>query len=98
MISPAVLLYLPEPSATVIGLSKLNARYFKCLKPVNDWSLDFVLVKLGEEKPMAQSDHDWGFSRNVNLEVNLDRGNYIIYVCVHFIRLLTFYLLRKYYW
>ena len=69
MISPAVLLYLPEPSATVIGLSQLNARYFKCLKPVNDWSLDFALVKLGEEKPMAQSNHDWGFSRNVNLEV-----------------------------
>lgn len=74
------LLYLPEPSATVIGLSQLNARYFKCLKPGNDWSFDFVLVKLGEEKPMAQSNHDWCFSRNVNLEVNLDKGNYIIYV------------------
>lgn len=95
MVSTAVLLYLPEPSATVIVLSQLNMRYCKSLKSDARWSLDFTLVKLGEEKPMAQSNHDWAYSRNVNLEVNLDKGNYVIYVFVLFIRLLlVFFLLR----
>ena len=75
-------LSLPEPSATVIVLSQLNKRSFQGLKPSTDWSLDFALVKLGEDKPIAHSNHVWFYSNSVNLEINLEKGDYVVYVCV----------------
>ncbi|KIK02387.1 hypothetical protein K443DRAFT_677628 [Laccaria amethystina LaAM-08-1] len=73
-------LSLPEPSATVIVLSQLNTRSFQGLKPSINWSLDFALVKLGEDKPIAHSSHAWFYANSVNLEINLEKGDYVVYV------------------
>jgi len=80
--SSSVPLSLPEPSATVIVLSQLNTRSFQGLKPSTNWSLDFALVKLGEDKPIAHSSHAWFYANSVNLEISLEKGNYVVYVCV----------------
>ena len=79
--SSPVPLSLPEPSATVIVLSQLNTRSFQGLESTL-WSLDFALVKLGEDKPIAHSNHVWFYANSVNLEINLEKGDYVVYVCV----------------
>lgn len=73
-------LSLPEPSATVIVLSQLNTRSFQGLKAGTNWSLDFALIKLGEDKPIAHSNHVWYYANSVNLEINLEKGDYVVYV------------------
>ncbi|TFK38216.1 hypothetical protein BDQ12DRAFT_684185 [Crucibulum laeve] len=73
---------LPGPSATVIVLSQIDNRYFKDIAGRSFWSLDFVLVKAGEEEPLAQSTHSRLYSRSVNLEIDLTAGDYIVYVRV----------------
>ncbi|EDR03798.1 uncharacterized protein LACBIDRAFT_306873 [Laccaria bicolor S238N-H82] len=73
-------LWLPEPSATVIVLSQLNPRSFQGLTPSTKWSLDFALVRLGEDKPIAHSNHARFYANSVNLEINLEKGNYVVYV------------------
>ena len=82
MTSSPVPLSLPESSATVIVLAQLNTRSFQGLKPSTNWSLDFALVKLGEDKPIAHSNHAWFYAKSVNLEINLEKGDYVVYVCV----------------
>ncbi|TFK38213.1 hypothetical protein BDQ12DRAFT_735790 [Crucibulum laeve] len=70
---------LPHPSTTVIVLSQLDTRYFRDIKGRSYWSLDFVLVKEGEKEALAESPHSRFFTRSVNLELDLDAGNYIVY-------------------
>jgi hypothetical protein len=42
--------------------------------------MDFTLVKEGEEEPISDSGHSDFYQRSVHLEVDLDEGNYIVYV------------------
>ena len=42
--------------------------------------MDFTLVKEGEKEPIAESAHSEFYLRSVHLEVELDAGNYIVYV------------------
>ncbi|KAF9009889.1 hypothetical protein BDQ17DRAFT_1273557 [Cyathus striatus] len=71
---------LSGPSLAVIVLSQLDRRYFQDLAGRSSWSLDFILVKEGEKEPIAESNHAWFYTRSVNLETELDTGNYIVYV------------------
>ncbi|KAF9009892.1 hypothetical protein BDQ17DRAFT_1299500 [Cyathus striatus] len=71
---------LSGPSLSVIVLSQLDRRYFEVISGRSLWSLDFVLVKEGEKEPLAESNHAWFYTRSVNLEIELEAGNYIVYV------------------
>lgn len=44
------------------------------------WSLDFALVKRGEKEPLAETSSSMLYSRSVNLEIDLDAGEYMVYV------------------
>ena len=42
--------------------------------------MDFTLVKEGQKEPIADSGHSDFYLRSVQLEVELEAGNYIVYV------------------
>ena len=42
--------------------------------------MDFTLVKEGHKEPIADSGHSDFYLRSVHLEVELEPGNYIVYV------------------
>ncbi|KAJ2912950.1 hypothetical protein MD484_g7458, partial [Candolleomyces efflorescens] len=68
------------PTHAVIVLSQIDSRYFRDLAGKSKWSLDFVLVKEGEKEPIAEVAHSDFHLRSVNLEAQLEAGNYIVYV------------------
>lgn len=68
------------PTHAVIVLSQIDSRYFRDLAGKAKWSLDYVLVKEGEKEPIAEVAHSEFHLRSVNLEVQLEAGNYIVYV------------------
>ena len=71
---------LSGPTLAVIVLSQIDTRYFRDLAGKAKWSLDFVLVKEGEKQPIAEVPHSKFNLRSVNLEVELEAGNYTVYV------------------
>jgi len=71
---------LPKPSFTIIVLSKLNDRYFKAVSGRTTWTFDFVLFKKGDADPIASSSHSIFWTRSVNLEVELEAGDYVVHV------------------
>lgn len=76
----AVTFSLPKPTFAIIVLSQLDPRYFKEISGTSSWSLDFVLAKRGEKLPLAESASSLLYSRSVNLEMDLEAGEYIVYV------------------
>ena len=42
--------------------------------------MDFTLVKEGQKEPIADSGHSDFYLRSVHLEVELEAGNYTVYV------------------
>ena len=42
--------------------------------------MDFTLVKEGQKEPIAESGHSDFYLRSVHLEVELEAGDYIVYV------------------
>ena len=64
----------------MIVLSQLDSRYFRDIAGRASWTLDFTLVKEGEKEPIAESAHSEFYLRSVHLEVELEAGNYTVYV------------------
>ena len=75
-----VMLSLSQRTPTIIVLSQLDKLYFKDISGISCWSLDFVLVRRGQEDPVAEASSALPFTQSVNLEIELDAGEYIIYV------------------
>ncbi|KAG5643371.1 hypothetical protein DXG03_001019 [Asterophora parasitica] len=71
---------LPIASDAVIVLSKLDERYFGPISGRSKWSLDFVVFRQGEVKPVISSSPSLLSSRSVNAEVHLEAGEYIVHV------------------
>jgi len=71
---------LAGPSTTVIVLSQLDSRYYRDVAGRASWTMDFTLVKEGQKEPIADSGHSDFYLRSVHLEVELEAGNYIVYV------------------
>ncbi|KAF8194986.1 hypothetical protein BJ912DRAFT_847616 [Pholiota molesta] len=71
---------LPRPSETLIVLSQLDSRYYRDVAGRAAWTMDFTLVKEGEKIPLAESAHSEFFLRSVHLEIELEAGDYIVYV------------------
>ncbi len=75
-----VTISVPEPTAAVIVLSKLDDRYFKGLAYRHWWNFNFVLFRAGESEVLAESSHARLWSRSVNVELELDAGDYVLHV------------------
>ena len=71
---------LSGPSTTIIVLSQLDSRYYRDVAGRASWTMDFTLVKEGQKEPIADSGHSDFYLRSVHLEVELEAGNYIVYV------------------
>ncbi|KAF9480348.1 cysteine proteinase [Pholiota conissans] len=71
---------LPHPSETLIVLSQLDSRYYRDIAGKASWTMDFTLVKEGEKIPLAESAHSEFYLRSVHLEIELEAGDYIVYV------------------
>ena len=65
---------------SILVLSQLDTKYFKDLTGKADWSLDFILYRVGEKEPIAEVPHSEFNLRSVNLEVELEAGDYVAYV------------------
>lgn len=76
----AVTFSLPKATFAIIVISQLDYRYFKEIAGTSMWSLDFVLAKRGEKEPIAESSSSMLYSRSINLEMDLDAGEYTVYV------------------
>lgn len=81
------------PTKAVIVLSKLDDRYFRDLRGRANWTMDFSLVREGENTPIASSNHSYLYIRSVNLEAKLEEGTYLVYVRLD--RTLTAYRVRR---
>ncbi|KAK7052858.1 hypothetical protein VNI00_004177 [Paramarasmius palmivorus] len=71
---------LPKSSPTVLVLSQANIRYFEAISGRCAWSIDFVLFKAGQKTPIRRSSHARPESRSVNLEIELEPGEYVVHV------------------
>ncbi|KAJ7247339.1 cysteine proteinase [Mycena rebaudengoi] len=71
---------LPTRSFTILVLSQLDSRYFKDISGLWYWSFDFLLFKRGQPHPIAVSSQPRFNSRSVNLEIELDAGDYVVHV------------------
>jgi hypothetical protein len=77
-----VTISLPAPTKTVLVLSKLDERYFSDISGNSCWTFDFVLFKKGSKEMVAQSSLTRFYLRSVNLEVQLEAGEYVVHVRV----------------
>ncbi|KAJ3507029.1 hypothetical protein NLJ89_g6535 [Agrocybe chaxingu] len=71
---------VPGPTSAVIVLSQVDSRYFRDIAGRASWTMDFSLVKAGTKEPIAESAHSDFFLRSVHLEVELEKGDYFVYV------------------
>jgi hypothetical protein len=71
---------LPAPSPVVIVFNKYNTRYFKDIQGPCIWNLDFILAREGETEPLAESSYSSFYTRGVNVELDLEPGNYVVLV------------------
>jgi hypothetical protein len=66
-------------------LSQLDTRYFYGVESPFLFSLTFVIFKVGEKEPIANSYHDAMWRRSVNVEVYLEEGDYVVQVSKQFV-------------
>lgn len=61
-------------------LSQIDERYFGDLSGESTWTFDFILYKKGDPEAIAESPHSHFYDRSVNLELELEAGEYVIHV------------------
>ncbi|KAJ7036653.1 hypothetical protein C8F04DRAFT_1220961 [Mycena alexandri] len=71
---------IPAPTQAVIVLSKLDERYFADISGNSCWMLEFVLFKKGSRAIVAESTPTRFYLRSVNLEAQLEAGEYVVHV------------------
>ncbi|KAF5382243.1 hypothetical protein D9757_008962 [Collybiopsis confluens] len=71
---------LPKPSAAMIVLSQLDTRFFEEISGRYFWTFDFIVYKKGEKQYVAHSVPSRPWCRSVNLELNLEAGDYVVHV------------------
>jgi hypothetical protein len=79
----SVTISIPAPTKAVLVLSKLDERYFSDISGNSCWTFDFTLFKKGAKELVARSSVTRLWLRSVNLEVQLEQGEYVVHVrCV----------------
>ena len=71
---------LNKASFTIISLSQLDTRYFEDISGVSKWNIDFVVYKRGDKEITGVSYYAFVLSRSVTCELNLEAGEYIVFV------------------
>ncbi|KAJ7753130.1 cysteine proteinase [Mycena maculata] len=71
---------LPAPTKTVIVLSKLDERYFTDISGNSCWTFEFVVFQKGCKDIIAESSVTRFFLRSVNVELELEQGDYVVHV------------------
>ncbi|CAK5273732.1 unnamed protein product [Mycena citricolor] len=71
---------IPSATRAVIVLSKLEERYFTEMSGNSIWMFDFVVFKKGSKEMLAQSSIPRFHLRSVNVELWLQRGDYVVHV------------------
>ncbi|KZT59293.1 cysteine proteinase [Calocera cornea HHB12733] len=71
---------MPKAAPTIVVLAQLDARYFRELAPWTRWSFDFALFKKGDKEVVAVSHHAAIWTRSVNIELDLEAGDYVVHV------------------
>ncbi|THU81095.1 cysteine proteinase [Dendrothele bispora CBS 962.96] len=71
---------LSESTLAIIVLSQIDTRYFNEISGCSYWQFDFIIFKAGETEIVAESSLSRLYARSVNVEVNLDAGDYVIHV------------------
>lgn len=71
---------IPKPTFAIIVLAQLDSRYFKEISGYSQWSLEFMLFKKDDNEPLGVSVHGSFWGRSVNLELDLEEGDYVVQV------------------
>ncbi|KAF7332285.1 Calpain catalytic domain-containing protein [Mycena kentingensis (nom. inval.)] len=71
---------IPAPTKAILVLSKLDERYFLDISGNSCWTFEFALFKKGSKEIVAQSALTRFYLRSVNLEVQLEAGDYVVHV------------------
>ncbi|KAG9018189.1 hypothetical protein FRB90_011938 [Tulasnella sp. 427] len=71
---------IPKKTFAVIVLAQQDTRYFAAISGYALWSLDFSVFKRGESEPCATAQHNRFWGRSVQLETELDEGEYVVHV------------------
>lgn len=64
----------------MIVLSQLDTRYYDDISGRCHWTFDFIIFKKGEKDPISESLASRMYARSVNVEVNLEAGDYVVHV------------------
>lgn len=73
-------LSLARPGPVVLVCSQLDERYFKGLEGQYRFELSFRLHKAGEEDYVVRSQSYYRMNRSVNVELDLEAGEYVVVV------------------
>ena len=71
---------LDQDDRTVISLSQLDDRYIRGLEGQYYFTLEFRLEKDGQGEILARSSSSYSTTRSVNSEIDLEKGNYSLYL------------------
>jgi hypothetical protein len=82
LLIPFLLVYvnIPKKTNAIFVLSTLNDRSYRSLKNDVNVTFEFSVVKVGDLLPLGTGAPDRPFSRSGALEIELDAGDYIVYV------------------
>lgn len=77
-----VTISIDSAAPAIIVLSRIDTRSFEFLSGCYVWNLDFSIFHKGDdmEEPLASSSHAGFWRRSVNLEINLEPGEYVVHV------------------
>lgn len=78
--SSTVTISIPEKTFSVIVLAQQDTRYFAAISGYSTWSLDFTLFRAGDTEPLATASHSRFWGRSVQLEAELEAGEYVVHV------------------
>lgn len=71
---------LSQASNVVVVLAQLDKQYFRGVDPFTSFGLEFVIYRQNETDALATSLPHSSWYRSVNVELNLDAGEYVVQV------------------
>ncbi|EIM80197.1 cysteine proteinase [Stereum hirsutum FP-91666 SS1] len=71
---------LSQASNVVVVLAQLDKQYFRGIDPFTSFGLEFVIYRRNETDALATSLPHSSWYRSVNVELNLDAGEYVVQV------------------
>ncbi|KAJ7589466.1 cysteine proteinase [Mycena floridula] len=71
---------IPKDTSAIVVLSQVDSRYFKEISGRYIWTFNFQIFKKGETEPMEESNLSQPWTRSVNVELDLEAGEYIVHV------------------